>query len=36
LTHTHHLVVVDEEQRPIGIVSSTDVLAAVVYGGAEE
>jgi CBS domain-containing protein len=31
--HIHHLVVVDEEQRPIGIVSSTDVLAAVAYAG---
>lgn len=27
--HIHRIVVVDEMQRPIGIVSSTDVLAAV-------
>jgi CBS domain-containing protein len=27
--HIHRLIVVDEERRPIGVVSSTDVLAAV-------
>jgi CBS domain-containing protein len=27
--HIHRLIVVDAERRPIGIVSSTDVLAAV-------
>jgi CBS-domain-containing membrane protein len=27
--HIHRLIVVDPERRPIGIVSSTDVLAAV-------
>jgi CBS domain-containing protein len=30
--HVHRLVVVDEERRPIGIVSSTDILAAVARG----
>ena len=29
--HIHRIVVVDDERRPIGIVSSTDVLAAVAY-----
>jgi CBS domain-containing protein len=29
--HIHRIIVVDEEQKPIGIVSSTDVLAAVAY-----
>jgi CBS-domain-containing membrane protein len=27
--HIHRVIVVDEEQRPVGVVSSTDVLAAV-------
>src|SRR5205807_833547 len=27
--HIHRVVVVDEQERPIGIVSSTDILAAV-------
>jgi CBS domain-containing protein len=27
--HIHRIIVVDKEQRPIGIVSSTDILAAV-------
>jgi CBS domain-containing protein len=27
--HIHRIVVVDEEWRPIGVVSSTDILAAV-------
>lgn len=27
--HIHRVIVVDEEQRPIGVVSSMDVLAAV-------
>jgi CBS-domain-containing membrane protein len=27
--HVHRIVVVDEENRPVGIVSSTDVMAAV-------
>jgi CBS domain-containing protein len=29
--HIHRVVVVDEEKRPIGIVSSTDILAAVAH-----
>jgi len=29
--HIHRVVVVDAARRPIGIVSSTDVLAAVAY-----
>jgi isocitrate dehydrogenase len=27
--HVHRLIVVDAENRPVGVVSSTDVLAAV-------
>jgi len=33
--HIHHIIVVDAGQRPIGIVSSTDVLAAVAYDESE-
>jgi CBS domain-containing protein len=33
--HVHRVVVVDAERRPIGIVSGTDVLAAVAYSGGE-
>jgi CBS domain-containing protein len=29
--HIHRLIVVDENQRPIGVVSSTDLLAAMAY-----
>ena len=29
--HIHHLIVVDERRRPVGIVTSTDILAAVAY-----
>jgi CBS domain-containing protein len=29
--HIHRVIVVDEEYRPIGIVTSTDVLAALAY-----
>jgi len=29
--HIHRLIVVDSQGRPVGIVSSTDVLAAVAY-----
>jgi CBS domain-containing protein len=29
--HIHRVIVVDPEQKPIGIVSSTDILAAVAY-----
>jgi len=34
--HIHRIVVVDEEQRPIGIVSSTDILAALAHENAAE
>jgi CBS domain-containing protein len=30
-THIHRVIVVNEERRPIGIVSTTDVLGAVAY-----
>ena len=33
--HIHRLVVVDRHQHPVGIVSSTDILAAVAYSAAE-
>lgn len=33
--HIHRIVVVDDERRPIGIVSSTDILAAVAYSAAD-
>jgi CBS-domain-containing membrane protein len=29
--HIHRVVVVDEQCRPVGIVSSTDILAALAY-----
>ena len=31
--HIHRVVVVDADKRPVGLVSSTDVLAAVTYNG---
>jgi CBS domain-containing protein len=31
--HIHRVIVVDESDRPVGVVSSTDVLAAVAYAG---
>jgi CBS domain-containing protein len=34
--HIHRIIIVDEEQRPIGIVSSTDLLAAMAYSGDEQ
>jgi CBS domain-containing protein len=34
--HVHRIVVVDEGQRPIGMVSSTDILAAVAYAESEQ
>jgi CBS domain-containing protein len=34
--HTHRVIVVDGERRPIGVVSGTDVLAAVAYADGEE
>ena len=30
--HIHRIVVLDEERRPVGLVTSTDILAAVAYG----
>ena len=29
--YIHHIIVLDERRRPIGIVTSTDILAAVAY-----
>ncbi len=29
--HIHRVIVVDKDERPIGIVSSTDILAAVAH-----
>jgi CBS domain-containing protein len=34
-SRVHRVVVVDEAERPVGIVSSTDVLAAVAYADEE-
>jgi CBS-domain-containing membrane protein len=34
--HIHRVIVVDEEQRPIGVVCSTDVLAALAYSDGEQ
>jgi CBS domain-containing protein len=34
--HVHRVIVVDEGQRPIGIVSGTDILAAVAYHADEQ
>lgn len=33
--HLHRVIVVDEEGRPVGVVSSTDLLAALAYAGGE-
>jgi CBS domain-containing protein len=33
--HIHRIIVVDEERRPIGVVSSTDLLAALAYSVGE-
>ena len=33
--HIHRLIVVDEQDRPIGIVSSTDILAVVARAAAK-
>jgi CBS-domain-containing membrane protein len=32
--HIHRVIVVDEHRHPVGVVSSTDVLAAVAYSDA--
>jgi CBS-domain-containing membrane protein len=29
--HIHHLIVVDEDQHPVGIVTTTDLLAAIAH-----
>ena len=34
--HIHRIIVVDDEQKPIGIVSNTDVLAALAYSGGDQ
>jgi len=34
--HVHRVIVVDEDRRPIGIVSGTDILAVVAYHGDEQ
>jgi CBS domain-containing protein len=34
--HIHRIIVVDEGRRPIGVVSSTDVLAALAYWDGEQ
>jgi CBS domain-containing protein len=31
--HIHRVIIVDEEGHPVGVVSSTDILAAVSYSG---
>jgi CBS domain-containing protein len=33
--HIHRVIVVDGERKPIGVVSSTDLLATLAYRGAE-
>jgi CBS domain-containing protein len=33
--HIHRVIVADQEWRPIGVVSSTDLLAALAYSGSE-
>jgi CBS domain-containing protein len=32
--HIHRLIVVDEAAAPVGIVTTTDLVAAIAYGGA--
>jgi len=32
--HIHRIMVLDKDRRPVGIVSSTDIVAAVAYAGA--
>jgi CBS domain-containing protein len=32
-SHIHRVIVVDEERKPVGVVSSTDLLGALVYSG---
>lgn len=33
--HIHRVIVVDEERKPVGLVSSTDILAAVARSHSE-
>ena len=34
--HIHRIIIVDEDKRPVGLVSSTDIMGAVVYADADE
>jgi len=34
--HIHRVIVVDEGRRPIGVVSSTDLLAVLAYSDSEQ
>ncbi|HEY7424635.1 MAG TPA: CBS domain-containing protein [Gemmataceae bacterium] len=34
--HVHRLIIVDDQRRPLGIVSSTDIVAAVARAGGNE
>jgi CBS-domain-containing membrane protein len=34
--HIHRLIMVDEQRHPIGIVSTTDIMAAVGQAGVNE
>jgi len=34
--HIHRVIVVDDRGHPLGIVSSTDILAAVAYGAPDQ
>ena len=33
--HIHRVIVVDEDRIPVGVVSSTDILAALAYAEGE-
>ena len=35
-THVHRVIIVDRQRQPIGIVSSTDILAGIARAGVEE
>jgi CBS-domain-containing membrane protein len=34
--HIHRIIVVDKKRRPLGIVSSTDLLATMAYADGEQ
>jgi CBS-domain-containing membrane protein len=34
--HVHRLIIVDDQRRPLGIVSTTDIVAAVARAGVDE